>query len=63
MYLRNSSFVFKMVALAVAIIYNYTIHRRVALLGASPGISKLVGILSIAQWVSVLAGGLFIAFV
>ena len=63
MYLRNSSFVFKMVALAVAIIYKYTIHRRVALFGASPGVSKFVGILALALWVSVVAGGLFIAFV
>ena len=63
MYLRNSSFVFKMIALAVAIIYNYTIHRKVALSGASPGVSKLVGILSLALWVSVVAAGLFIAFV
>jgi hypothetical protein len=63
MYLHNSSFLFKMVALLVAIIYNYTIHRRVALSDASPGICKLVGVVSLALWVSVVAGGLFIAFV
>jgi hypothetical protein len=63
MYLHNSSFLFKMVALLVAIIYNYTIHRKVALSGASPGICKLVGVVSLALWVSVVAGGLFIAFV
>ena len=30
MYLHNPSFVFKMYALAAAIIFNYTIHRKVA---------------------------------
>jgi hypothetical protein len=63
MYLGNASFKFKMVALLVAIIYNYTIHRRVVLSGAPPGVSKLVGGLSLALWISIVAGGLFIAFV
>lgn len=63
MYLRNASFKFKMVALLIAIIYNYTIHRKVVLAGASPGVNKAVGIVSLALWVSVVAGGLFIAFV
>jgi hypothetical protein len=63
MYLHNYSFLFKMVALLVAIIYNYTIHRKVVLSGATPGVSKAVGIVSLALWVSVVFGGLFIAFV
>jgi hypothetical protein len=63
MYLHNNSFKFKMVALLVAIIYNYTVHRKVILAGASPGVNMLVGGLSLALWVSVVAGGLFIAFV
>jgi CDP-diglyceride synthetase len=63
MYLRNASFKFKMVALLVAIVYNYTIHKKVVLSGASPGVNKAVGIISLALWVSVVAGGLFIAFV
>jgi hypothetical protein len=63
MYLRNSSFIFKMWALAIAIIYNYTIHRKVVLSGASPGVNKAVGVISIALWLSVVAAGLFIAFV
>ncbi len=63
MYLGNYSFRFKMVALLVAILYNYTVHRKVVLAGASPGVNKLVGALSLALWVSVVAGGLFIAFV
>jgi hypothetical protein len=63
MYLHNYSFRFKMVALLIAIVYNYTIHRKVALSGASPGVNKAVGAISLALWVSVVAGGLFIAFV
>ncbi len=64
MYLGNSSFRFKLGALLIAIIYNYTIHRKVALSGAPPGgLSKVVGIISLALWTSVVFGGLFIAFV
>jgi len=63
MYMANYSFRFKIVALLVAILYNYTLHRRVALAGASPGLSKVTGAISLALWVSVVAGGLFIAFV
>ncbi len=64
MYLHNSSFVFKMFALAIAIIYNYTVHRKVAMSpDTSPGVGKAVGAISLALWISVVAGGLFIAFV
>jgi hypothetical protein len=63
MYLHNYSFLFKMVALLVAILYNYTVHRKVVMADASPGINKFVGAVSLALWVSVVAGGLFIAFV
>jgi len=64
MYLRNFSFKFKMVALLAAILYNYTIHRKVALAeGPSGGAAVLVGAVSLALWISVVFGGLFIAFV
>ena len=62
MYLRNISFRFKMVALLVAILYNYTVHRWVVMQEPAPAAGKLVGVVSIAVWVSVVAGGLFIAF-
>ncbi len=62
MYYYNQSFRFKMVALALAIIFNYTIHRSVAKSKAPPGVAMLVGAISILLWVSVVAGGLFIAF-
>lgn len=63
MYLRNSSFIFKMWALGIAIIFNYTVHRWAIRSSPSPGVTKSIAIVSIALWVSVVAGGLFIAFV
>ena len=62
MYLRNISFKFKMVALLVAILYNYTVHRWAVMQEPAPASGKLVGVVSLALWVSVVAGGLFIAF-
>src|SRR5215469_15191146 len=64
MYLHNQSFKFKMVALLLAIVYNYTIHRKAALADGPPGGTHvLAGVVSLALWVSVVFGGLFIAFV
>jgi hypothetical protein len=63
MYLHNPSFVFKMYALALAIIFNYTIHRKVASSdSSSQGVRVAVGVASLVLWVSVVFGGLFIAF-
>lgn len=62
MYLNNSSFLFKMYALLIAILYQYTVHRKVALSDPSPIVGAVVGTISVALWVSVVAGGLFIAF-
>ena len=42
-YLYNSGFQWKMAVLVVAIIYNYTIHRKVALSNASPMTGKTSG--------------------
>src|SRR6266849_4361081 len=41
MYLRNASFVFKMWALGIAILYHYTVHRSVVGRNPSPGDGKL----------------------
>jgi len=63
-YLRNESFRFKIGALILAIIFNYTIHRKVASSeNISPPLGILVGAVSLMLWVSVVGGGLFIAFV
>jgi hypothetical protein len=63
MYLYNSSFRFKMAALAIALVFNFTIHRRVALAEGSPHAFRVVtAAISLALWASAVFGGLFIAF-
>ncbi len=64
MYLRNASFRFKITCLVLAIVYHYTIHRKVALSENGSGMgTKLVAGVSLVLWVSVVFSGLFIAFV
>lgn len=63
-YIPNPVFQAKMVALVVAIVFNFTIHRRVASSpNSSPGLSKLVAIVSLLLWVGIVYCGIFIAFV
>lgn len=62
-YLHNQAFIDKLIALTVGIVYNYTIHRKVAMSDFSPGAGKITGIISVLIWVSVVFGGLWIAFV
>jgi phosphoglycerol transferase MdoB-like AlkP superfamily enzyme len=63
MYLHNPSFVFKMYALAAAILFNYTIHRQVAKSDSSSQAVRVVtAVVSLLLWISVVFGGLFIAF-
>jgi hypothetical protein len=63
MYLHNPSFVFKMYALAAAILFNYTIHRKVAQSdSSSPAVRVVTAVVSLLLWISVVFGGLFIAF-
>jgi hypothetical protein len=53
-YLTNLIFPFKMYALAAALIYNFTVHRKVATMENPPAVlSKLVAIVSVLLWVSV----------
>jgi hypothetical protein len=47
----------------LAIIFNYTLHRRVALKQSPGGVAVLAGLISLALWASVIFGGIFIAFV
>lgn len=63
-YIPNPVFQAKMAILVIAIIYNFTVHRMVATSPtASPGVKKLVAIVSLLLWVSIVYGGIFIAFV
>jgi hypothetical protein len=63
MYGRNPGFSFKMMALGTAILYNYTIHWKAAASGSSAIWVKLVAIISVLLWTTVVFGGIFIAFV
>jgi hypothetical protein len=62
-YLKNHAFIFKMEALLTAIVYNYTVHRYVARRNLSPWLGRLVGGLSIGLWFSIVASGIYIAFI
>lgn len=62
-YRVNLIFPLKMYALAAALIFNFTVHRKVATMeNPSPVLSKLVAILSLLLWVSVVFGGIFTGF-
>lgn len=61
-YYLNGAFQLKMVCLLLAIVFNYTIHRK-AVREAGTGGSKAIACISLALWVSVIFLGIFIAFV
>jgi hypothetical protein len=63
MYYLNWSFLIKMAGLLLAIAFNYTIHRRAISPGMAPAAARLVACISLALWVSVIFGGIFIAVV
>lgn len=62
-YLMNQVFPIKMYVLATALIYNFTIHRKVASMeNPPPVLSKVVAIVSLLLWVSIVFGGIFTGF-
>ena len=63
MYYLNWSFLFKMACLVLAIVFNYTIHRKTVSADKPPVGAKLVASVSLALWAAVIFGGIFIAFV
>jgi hypothetical protein len=63
MYYLNWSFLIKMACLVLAVAFNYTIHRRAISAGLSPSAGRLVAYVSLALWVSVIFGGIFIAVI
>lgn len=63
MYYLNLSFQIKMVLLLLAIVFQYTIRRKVLRGEFSPGLSKPVACISLLLWTSVIFAGIFIAFV
>jgi hypothetical protein len=63
-YVPNPVFQAKMVLLVLALLYNFTIHRKIAMAGnSSPGVRKVVAIVSLLLWVAIVYCGIFIAFV
>ena len=61
MYYLNWSFLIKMASLVTAVVFNYTIHSKIVHTGASSSAAKLVALISLALWVSIIFGGIFIA--
>src|SRR5215472_8838962 len=57
MFYLNPAFQVKMVCFAVALLFNYTVHRRVALRGESSIAGKLVAGVSMLLWTAVIFGG------
>lgn len=62
-YFYNPAFRFKMACLLAAIIYNYTVHLRVAMSPHSAFTGAVTGALSLGLWLSVVFGGIFYAFI
>ena len=61
-YPRNAAFRFKMVALALALLFHFTLHRR-AVRADAPGVAaKLAGVTSLVLGAAVVAAGRMIAF-
>ncbi len=62
-YLINPIFPLKMYVLVAALIYNFTVHRKVAAMeNPSPVVSKSVAIVSVLLWVLIVFGGIFTGF-
>jgi len=62
-YYYNPSFRYKCIALVVAIVYNYTIHRKTVLSEAGPVVRGLVGGVSLLLWISIVFSAIFYSFV
>jgi hypothetical protein len=61
MYYLNWSFLVKMALLVTVIIFNYTIHRQ-SVSGKYPAhAARLIAVVSLLLWTSVIFGGIFIA--
>ena len=62
MYLNNTAFLYKMALLVIAILYNYTLHRRIAKSDQEGMGGKLVAVVSLLLWIALPFAGIFIAF-
>jgi hypothetical protein len=62
MYYLNWAFLIKMVFFVSAVIFHYTIHRKVVLSEVPAPNGKLVASVSLLLWAGVIFGGIFIGF-
>jgi len=60
MYYLNRAFQIKMALLFLAILFHYTVRRKVVASGSSAG--ALVACLSLAMWTGIIFAGIFYAF-
>jgi hypothetical protein len=63
MYYLNWAFLIKMFFFVAAVIFNYTIHRKAVSSDTPTPHGKLVASVSLALWVLVIFGGIFIGFI
>jgi hypothetical protein len=61
-YFYNYAFRLKNVCLVIAVVFNYTIHRKIAQSDQTGIVGKLVAVVSILLWVTIIFCGLFYAF-
>jgi hypothetical protein len=63
MYYLNRSFQIKMVLLLLALVFHYTIRRKMLRGELSPGANKPIACISLALWTGIIFAGIFIAFI
>ena len=63
MYYLNLSFQIKMVLLALALLFHFTVRRKLLRGEASSKPGRVVACISLALWSSVIFAGIFIAFI
>ena len=61
-YYYSPAFRLKIICLLIAIVYNYTIHRKIALSKPPPLVAGLVCAVSLLLWITIVFAGLFYAF-
>ena len=63
LYYLNWSFLLKMAALVVAIVFQYTVHRRALSRQLSRVSNVMIASISLLLWIGVIFGGIFIAVI
>jgi hypothetical protein len=63
LYYYNAAFRYKITVLLIAILFNWTLHRKVATSPQPGALGAVVGAVSILMWTSLVFAGIFIAFI